>query len=201
MAPKAKLQLSQHPEADALLSEDPLALLIGMVLDQQVALEWAFQGPHTLKQRLGHLDPRKIAEMDPEALVQIACEKPPIHRYPAAMARRVHELCRLIADEYDGDSAAVWAGAPDGADLFRRIKALPGFGDMKARIFVALLAKQLKVKPAGWEEAAGDYAADGSFMSVADIVDRPSLDKVRAYKQEKKRAAKAANAAQAEAAS
>jgi uncharacterized HhH-GPD family protein len=187
-----KLQLSQNPDADKLLSEDPLALLIGMVLDQQVALEWAFQGPLSLKQRLGHLDARKIAEMDPEALVQVALEKPPIHRYPAAMARRVHELCQLIVDEYDGDPTKVWTGAADGADLFKRIKALPGFGDMKARIFVALLAKQLGVKPSGWEQAAGDYAGDGTYMSVADIVDGASLDKVRAYKQEKKRAAKAA---------
>ena len=190
----ARLQLSQNPEADKLLSEDPLALLIGMVLDQQVALEWAFIGPRTLKERLGHLDPRKIAEMDPEALVTIACVKPPIHRYPAAMARRVHDLCQLIALEYDGDAAAVWTGATDGADLLARIKALPGFGDMKAKIFVALLGKQLGVRPAGWEKAAGDYATDGSYMSVADIVDQPSLDKVRAYKQAKKQAAKAAKA-------
>jgi len=190
----ATLQLSQNPEADKLLSRDPLALVIGMVLDQQVALEWAFQGPLTLKQRLGHLDARKIADMDPEALVQVALEKPPIHRYPAAMARRVHELCQLLVDEYDGDVTAVWTSATDGADLFKRIKALPGFGEMKARIFVALLGKQLDVKPKGWEQAAGDYATAGSYMSVADIVDQPSLDKVRAYKQEKKRAAKAAQA-------
>jgi uncharacterized HhH-GPD family protein len=190
----AKLQLSQHKEADKLLSDDPLALLIGMVLDQQVALEWAFVGPHTLKERLGHLDARKIAEMDPEALVQVALEKPPIHRYPAAMARRVHELCRLIVDDYDGDAAKVWTGAADGAELFKRIKALPGFGDMKARIFVALLGKQLKVKPSGWQQAAGDYAAAGTYMSVADITDGASLDKVRAYKQAKKQAAKAAAA-------
>lgn len=188
----ATLQLSQNPEADKLLSSDPLALLIGMVLDQQVPLEWAFQGPLTLRGRLGHLDARKIAEMDPEALVAIACEKPPIHRYPASMARRVHELCQLIADEYDNDAAAVWRGAADGPELLKRVKALPGFGEMKAKIFVALLGKQLGIRPAGWEKAAGDYAADGSFMSVADIVDQPSLDKVRAFKQEKKRAAKAA---------
>lgn len=190
----AKIQLSQNAEADKLLSDDPLALLIGMVLDQQVALEWAFIGPHTLKDRLGHLDARKIAEMDPEALVQVALAKPPIHRYPAAMARRVHELCQLIVDEYDGDATAIWNGATDGADLYKRIKALPGFGDMKARIFVALLGKQLDVRPNGWEMAAGDYANQGTFMSVADITDGPSLDKVRAYKQEKKRAAKAAAA-------
>ena len=188
----AKIQLSQNAEADKLLSEDPLALLIGMVLDQQVALEWAFIGPRTLKDRLGHLDARKIAEMDPEALVQVALEKPPIHRYPAAMARRVHELCQLIVDDYDGDATAIWNGATDGADLYKRVKALPGFGDMKARIFVALLGKQLDVRPPGWEQAAGDYAADGTFMSVADITDQASLDKVRSYKQEKKRAAKAA---------
>jgi len=193
----AKLALSQNPEADQLLSDDPLALLIGMVLDQQVALEWAFIGPLTLKNRLGHLDARKIAEMDPEALVQVALEKPPIHRYPAAMARRVHELCVLIADEYDNDAAAVWTGAADGADLYKRVKALPGFGEMKAKIFVALVGKQLGVKPTGWEKAAGDYAGKGTFMSVADIVDQKSLDKVRTYKQEKKKAAKAAAQADA----
>jgi uncharacterized HhH-GPD family protein len=190
----AKLALSQHEDADALLSEDPLALLIGMVLDQQVALEWAFIGPLTLKSRLGHLDARRIAEMDPEDLVQVALQKPPIHRYPAAMARRVHELCQLIVDEYDGDAAAVWTGATDGADLYKRIKALPGFGEMKARIFVALVGKQLGVRPKGWEAAAGDYAKKGTYMSVADIVDGPSLDKVRQYKQAKKQAAKAAAA-------
>src|ERR1700741_3138171 len=147
----AKLQLSQNKDADKLLSQDPLALLIGMVLDQQVALEWAFVGPLTLKQRLGHLDAKKMRAMAPEALVTIPCEKPPIHRYPAAMARRVHELCQLIADEYDGDAAAVWTGATDGADLYKRVKALPGFGEMKAKIFVALVGKQLGVRPAGWE--------------------------------------------------
>jgi uncharacterized HhH-GPD family protein len=191
----AKLQLSQNKDADKLLSTDPLALLIGMVLDQQVPLEWAFIGPLTLKSRLGHLDARKIAEMDPEALVQVAVEKPPIHRYPAAMARRVHELCQQIADEYDNDAARVWKGAADGADLYKRVKALPGFGEMKAKIFVALLGKQLGVQPSGWETAAGDYANAGTFMSVADIVDQPTLDKVRTYKQEKKRAAKAATSA------
>ena len=188
----AKLQLSQNPDADTLLSQDALALLIGMVLDQQVALEWAFIGPLTLKTRLGHLDAAKIAAMDPEALVQIACEKPPIHRYPAAMARRVHELCQIIADEYGNDATAVWQDVTDGAELYKRIKALPGFGEMKAKIFVALLGKQLGVVPKGWQQAAGDYAKKGSYMSVADIVDQPSLDKVRAFKQEKKRAAKAA---------
>jgi uncharacterized HhH-GPD family protein len=193
----AKLQLSQEPAADALLSKDPFALLIGMVLDQQVPLEWAFQGPLRLKERLGHLDPRKIADMDPEDLVQVAVEKPPIHRYPAAMARRVHELAGILADEYDGDATRVWKEASDGADLYKRIKALPGFGEQKAKIFVALLGKQLGVKPAGWETAAGDYATSGSYMSVADIVDQPSLEKVRAFKQEKKKAAKAAAAVQA----
>ena len=188
----ASLHLSQEPKADKLLSQDPFALLVGMVLDQQVALEWAFQGPLTLRSRLGHLDPKKIAAMDPEDLVQVAVEKPPIHRYPAAMARRVHELAVLIADEYNGKADGVWKKATDGADLLKRVKALPGFGEMKAKIFVALLGKQLGVNAAGWEKAAGDYAAKGTFMSVADIVDQPSLDKVRAYKQEKKKAAKAA---------
>lgn len=193
----ATLHLSQEPKADKLLSDDPFALLVGMVLDQQVALEWAFQGPLTLKSRLGHLDPKKIAAMDPEDLVQVALQKPPIHRYPAAMARRIHELAAMVTDDYDGKATAIWKTASDGAELFKRIKALPGFGEMKAKIFVALLAKQLGVKPSGWETAAGDYATPGSYMSVADIVDQPSLDKVRAFKQEKKRAAKAAAAATA----
>jgi uncharacterized HhH-GPD family protein len=113
------------------------------------------------------------------------------------MARRVHELCQLLVDEYDGEPTAVWTGASDGADLLRRVKALPGFGEMKAKIFVALLGKQLGVKPVGWEKAAGDYSGKGTYMSVADIVDGPSLDKVRAYKQEKKKAAKAAAQASA----
>jgi uncharacterized HhH-GPD family protein len=195
MAAPTKLALAQQTEADTLLANDPLALLIGMVLDQQVPLEWAFLGPFTLTQRLGApLDVNKLAAMDEDTLVTIFCDKPALHRYPAAMARRVHELCRLIVDDYDGDPASIWTTTADGKELFKRVKALPGFGEMKARIFVALLAKQFGVKPAGWEEQAKDYGKPDTFLSVADIVDDASLGKVRAFKAEKKAAAKAAAA-------
>ena len=194
MAP-TQMALAQDAEADKLLAQDPLALLIGMVLDQQVPLEWAFLGPYTLTQRLGAtLDVTKLAAMDEETLVTIFCDRPALHRYPAAMARRVYELCNVIVDEYDGKAEAIWTTAADGKELFRRIKALPGFGEMKARIFVALLAKQFGVRPAGWEDQAKDYGKPDTFLSVADIVDEASLGKVRAYKAQKKAAAKAAAA-------
>ena len=194
MAP-TQLALAQVAAADKLLASDPLALLIGMVLDQQVPLEWAFLGPYTLTQRLGtDLDVQKLAAMDEDTLVTVFCDRPALHRYPAAMARRVHELCNLIVDEYDGNPAAIWLTATDGKELFRRVKALPGFGEMKARIFIALLAKQFGVRPAGWEDQAKDYGQPDTFLSVADIVDEASLGKVRAFKAEKKAAAKAAAA-------
>lgn len=187
------IYLSGNPGADELLARDPLALLIGMVLDQQVPLEWAFLGPHTLTERLGtKLDVKKLAEMDEDTLVTIFCDRPAMHRYPAAMARRVHEMCNLIVEEYDADPAAIWTTATSGKELYKRVKALPGFGEMKAKIFVALLAKQFGVKPGGWDEVAGDFGKPGSYMSVADIVDEASLGKVRAYKTQKKAAAKLA---------
>jgi uncharacterized HhH-GPD family protein len=193
--PARKLFLAQYREADALLASDPLALLFGMVLDQQIPLEWAFLGPYTLSQRLhGPLDVRALAEMDEDTLVTVFCDRPALHRYPAAMARRVHELCNVIVNDYNGDPAAIWTTAADGKDLYKRIKALPGFGEMKARIFVALLAKQFGVKPEGWQAAAGAYGEHGAYLSVADIVDEASLAKVRAYKAQKKAAAKVAAA-------
>ena len=141
--PAPKLQITGNPGADALNASDPLALLIGMVLDQQVPLEWAFLGPFTLTQRLGTaLDVTKLAAMDEATLVTVFCDRPALHRYPAAMARRVHELCNLIVDEYDAKPETIWTTAADGKDLYKRVKALPGFGEMKARIFIALLAKQ-----------------------------------------------------------
>lgn len=195
MAPK-QLALAQDAAADKLLATDPLALLIGMVLDQQVPLEWAFLGPFTLTQRLGAaLDVHALAAMEQDTLVTIFCDRPALHRYPAAMARRVHELCNLIVDDYDADPASIWTTAADGKELCKRIKALPGFGEMKARIFVALLAKQFGVKPAGWEAVTGDYGKPNTYLSVADIVDEASLGKVRAFKAEKKAAAKKAAAA------
>jgi uncharacterized HhH-GPD family protein len=186
------LRLSQDPEADQLLSEDPLALLIGMVLDQQIPLERAFSSPRDLKNRLGgKLDPAEIAAMDPDELAKVFGERPALHRFPAANAKRVQELCRIVVDEYAGDAAAVWTGAADGEELYRRVKALPGFGEQKARIFVGLLGKQLGVRPAGWEKAAGKFGQPGTHMSVADIVDGETLGRVRAYKQQLKAAAKA----------
>jgi uncharacterized HhH-GPD family protein len=188
-----ELHLAQHPEADRLLSKDPLALLIGMVLDQQVPLEWAFQGPYTLRDRLGRpYDAAALAEMDPDELTQLFAARPALHRYPASMAKRVQELARHLVDNYGGKADNVWKTATSGTELRRRIEALPGFGAQKARIFVALLGKQLGVRPAGWEEAAGEFGQQGTFMSVADIRDPDTLARVRAYKQAKKAAAKAA---------
>jgi len=192
------LHLSGNPEADALLTKDPLALLIGMVLDQQVPLEWAFAGPAELKRRLGgKLDAAAMAKMDPEALTAVFLERPALHRYPASMAKRVHDLCLIIVDEYGGRANKIWTGVADAKELLARLKKLPGFGDQKARIFLALLGKQLGVRPQGWEEASAPYGEDGSLRSVADIIDSESLDKVRAAKQAAKQAAKAAAAASA----
>lgn len=187
----AALHLSQNPDADRLLSDDPLALLIGMVLDQQVPLERAFSAPLDLQERLGHqYDAEELAGMDPEKLVALFSARPALHRFPAANAKRVQELCRMVVTEYGGDAASIWATAPTGAELLRRVRALPGFGEQKARIFVGLLGKQLGVRPPGWEDAAGRYGEAGTYFSVADIVDPESLGRVRAYKAEIKAAAK-----------
>jgi uncharacterized HhH-GPD family protein len=187
----ASLCLAQNPEADALLSTDPLALLIGMVLDQQIPLEHAFNGPLTLTQRLGHeLDVKELADYDPEQLAAVFAKPPAIHRFPAAMAGRVQELCRIVVTDYDGDAASVWSTARNGAELRKRIEKLPGFGKHKAAIFVALLGKQCGVTLRGWREAAGDFGKKGSLLSVADITDETSLQQVRAYKKQLKAAAK-----------
>ena len=179
----AKLCIAQDPDADRLLSESPFALLVGMLLDQQIPMEVAFAGP------------RKIADYDPEKFIALVSERPAVHRFPGSMGKRVQDLARVIVDDYDGNAAALWsAGDPDGPEVLRRIKALPGFGDQKARIFLALLGKQYGVTPAGWREAAGDYGKQGTHMSVADVVDAGSLDKVRAFKKQAKAAAKAAKA-------
>ncbi len=187
----AKLCLSQDPAADRLLAKDPLALLIGMVLDQQIPLEWAFKGPLMLKERLGgRLDPVEIAALDPDDLAEVFSQRPALHRFPASNAKRVQALCRIVSEEYGGRAERVWKTAGDGDELLRRVRALPGFGEQKARIFVALLGKQLGVQPPGWEDAAGDYGRPGSFMSVADIDGPETLARVRRYKQDKKAAAK-----------
>jgi uncharacterized HhH-GPD family protein len=187
------LYLSGDEAADDLLTTDPLALLIGMVLDQQVPLERAFRSPYDLQQRLGgSLDVATLAAMDPEALAEVFSDKPALHRFPRAMAARVQELCALIVDRYDGDAAAIWTTAADGKALLANVKALPGFGEQKARIFIGLLGKQLGVRPPGWKQAAGPFGETGSFRSVADIDSPDALAKVRRYKQKMKAAAKAA---------
>ncbi len=187
-----KLCLAQEPEADELLSQNPLALLIGMVLDQQIPLEVAFAGPKKIADRVGGLDVREIAEYNPDKFATLCAERPAIHRFPGSMAKRIQTLAQMIVDRYNGDATALWsAGEPDGAELLRRLKALPGFGDQKAKIFLALLGKQYGVTPTGWRAAAGEFGKAGSYLSVADIVDARSLFEVRSYKKQMK-AAKAA---------
>jgi uncharacterized HhH-GPD family protein len=188
------LSLAQDVDADALLDRDPLALLIGMLLDQQFPMERAFAGPALLAQRLGvtELDARELAAHDPEALVQIFRGPPAVHRYPGSMAGRVQALAAAVVEQYDGDASLIWRGVEDGRELFDRLAALPGFGTQKAQIFTALLGKQRGITPAGWREAAGGYGEDGVHRSVADVVDAASLGQVREYKQAKKAATKAA---------
>ncbi len=188
------LQLSQDQDADALLDRDPLALLIGMLLDQQVPMEHAFWAPAELARRLGrdHLDAHVIADHDPEALIALFATPRALHRYPKAMAGRVQALCAALVETYDGDVTLVWRDATDGKELYSRLVALPGFGPQKAQIFTALLGKQRGVTPPGWREAAGGYGEDGVHKSVADVVDPASLAKVREFKQAAKAAAKAA---------
>ena len=187
------LCLAQDVDADALLDRDPLALLIGMLLDQQFPMERAFAGPGLLAQRLGvtELDARELAAYDPEALVQIFRGPPAVHRFPGSMAGRVQVLAAAVAEQYDGDASRIWRDVEDGRELFRRLAALPGFGMQKAQIFTALLGKQRGVTPPGWREAAGGYGEEGVHRSVADVVDAASLAQVREYKQAKKAAAKA----------
>jgi uncharacterized HhH-GPD family protein len=188
------LSLSQDADADALLDRDPLALLIGMLLDQQISMEHAFWAPSQLAARLGReqLDAGEIAAYDPEQMVEIFARTRALHRYPKAMAARVQALCSAIVEQYDGDVTRVWSTAETGNELYTRLTALPGFGPQKAKIFTALLGKQRGVTPPGWREAAGDYGAEGARMSIADVVDAESLAKVREYKQAAKAAAKAA---------
>lgn len=186
----ADLQIAQDVEADALLSRDPFALLVGMLLDQQFPMERAFAGPAKILQRFGTMDPAAIADADPDAFADLCATPPAVHRYGRSMAGRIQSVARVIVDEYDGDTASIWSTATTGKQLFDRLHALPGFGKQKAQIFTALLAKQLGVKPPGWTKAAGDYAKSG-FRSVADVVDEQSLQQVRDFKKQAKAAAKA----------
>lgn len=183
---QASLHIAQDPAADEVLSTDPFALLTGMLLDQQFPMERAFAGPAKVLERFGTLDPAAIAAADPEAFATMCATPPAVHRYGRSMGGRIQELARIVVDEYDGDTERVWSEAHSGADLLARLKRLPGFGDQKARIFIALVGKQLGVRPDGWEQAAGAYAESGSFRSVADVVDQDSLEKVRAFKKEQK---------------
>ncbi|ETK32200.1 HhH-GPD-type base excision DNA repair protein [Microbispora corallina] len=186
-----RTRLAQDPQADELLDRSPLALLIGMLLDQQIPLERAFAGPRTIADRLGHdPDAHEIASFDPAEFAALLSAKPAVHRYPGSMAARVQTLAAYLVEHYDGAAEKVWEDVGDGAELLRRLMALPGFGKQKAQIFLALLGKQRGVRPAGWREAAGPYGEEGVHRSVADVVDAASLELVRATKQEAKRAAK-----------
>lgn len=177
--------------ADRLLSEEPLALLIGMLLDQQVPMETAFAGPAKIKDRLGAFDAATIADAGAERLTEVFKQTPAVHRFPGSMAERTQALCAAIVADWEGDASRLWTeGDPDGATVLARLKALPGFGDQKARIFLALLGKQYGLAAAGWESAAGAYGEPGSYRSVADIVDASSLTKVREFKKAAKAAAK-----------
>jgi uncharacterized HhH-GPD family protein len=189
---KTSLALTGKDEADALLATDPLALVIGMVLDQQIPLERAFRSPFDLKERLGgSLDAGAIASMDPDALAEIFGAKPALHRFPSSMARRVQDVCRLIMDTYDGDAAAIWTSAANGKELLAHVKALPGFGVQKARIFIALLGKQMGLHTPGWQQVSTPFSRPGTFQSVADIDSPAALTKVRQFKQQMKAEAKA----------
>lgn len=181
------LYITGDPAADELLNTHGTALLVGMLLDQQVPMEWAFAGPATLQARLGHLDAARIWAMPEDDFVAVCCTKPAIHRFPASMGRRIHALCGALVADFDGRGEQVWAGVATGAELYARLRTLPGYGDEKAKIFVAILGKRMGVQPDGWRQAAGPFGDDVP-RSVADISDAETLAKVRGWKQ----AAKAA---------
>jgi uncharacterized HhH-GPD family protein len=185
------LQIAQDEAADEVLSTNAFALLAGMMLDQQFPMERAFAGPAKILDRFGTLDPAAIAEAPPEEFAEVCARPPVVHRFPGAMAARLQALAAIIVETYGGDTATMWSTAETGQELLRRIQALPGFGKQKAQIFVALLGKQLGVRPPGWREVAGHYADEGSYRSVADVVDAASLEKVRQFKRDAKAAAKA----------
>jgi uncharacterized HhH-GPD family protein len=183
------LRIAQDERADQVLGEDPFALLMGMLLDQQFPMEHAFAGPAKVLERFGSLDPALIAQAAPDEFAALCAVPPAVHRFPRSMAARVQELARIVVEEYDGRADRLWAEAGTGRELLRRLQSLPGFGRQKAQIFTALLGKQLDVHPDGWQAAAGAYAELGSYRSVADVVDQASLDKVRAFKRETKKQA------------
>lgn len=182
------IQITGDDAADKVLTDDPFALLLGMLLDQQYPMEHAFRGPAKLLDRFGSLDPAKIAAADPEEFATLCATTPAVHRFPGSMATKIQAVAADVVDIYGGDASRIWTEASSGADLVKRVMALSGFGKQKAQIFTALVAKQVGVRPEGWERAVGDYSLDG-YRSVADVVDPDSLGKVRAYKKEKKAAA------------
>ncbi len=184
------LRIAQDERADQVLTEDPFALLMGMLLDQQFPMEHAFAGPAKVLERFGSLDPRRIAEAVPEEFAALCAVPPAVHRFPTSMAARVQQLAGIVVEEYDGHAERLWTEAGSGRELLRRLQALPGFGRQKAQIFTALLGKQLDVRPPGWEQACGAYAETGSYRSVADVVDPDSLQRVRDFKKAAKAAAK-----------
>ncbi|MFC4784718.1 HhH-GPD-type base excision DNA repair protein [Nocardioides sp. MAHUQ-72] len=184
------IQITGDPTADQVLTDSPFALLVGMMLDQQYPMEHAFRGPAKVLDRFGTLEPAAIAAADPEEFAALCATPPAIHRFPGSMAARLQALAALVEEQYDGRTERLWTEAGTGKELLKRVMELPGFGKQKAQIFVALLAKQLDVRPEGWEQAVGAYAEDG-YRSVADVVDEASLQKVRDYKKQKKAAAKA----------
>ena len=189
-----RMYLTGDEKADALLASDGNALLIGMVLDQQVPMEKAFSGPAVIAERMGgQLDVAAIAAADPEEFAALCSRPPAVHRFPGSMAGRVQGVCRVLVESYGGDAVNLWTDVPSGVELRKRIAALPGFGAQKAAIFLALLGKQYGVQPPGWREAAGAFGEDGSRISVADVVDEESLGQVRAAKKAAKAAAKVAS--------
>lgn len=190
MPDKLQIRIAQDERADELLSTDPFALLAGMLLDQQYPMEHAFRGPAKILDRFGSLDPARIADQNPDEWADLCSIPPAIHRYGRSMAGRVQALAVVVRDEYDGDTARVWTTAADTPELSKRLQALPGFGEQKARIFAALLGKQLGVRPVGWQAAIGPYAEDGSHRSVADVLGPESLQKVRDFKKAAKQKAK-----------
>ena len=183
-----RIRIAQDEAADEVLNADPFALLMGMLLDQQVPMERAFTGPAKVMERFGSLDPSAIAAADPDEFAELCARPPAVHRYPGSMAARIQALAAHVTTEYDGNAARLWESAETGHELFRRLVALPGFGKQKAQIFVALLGKQLDVRPEGWTSAAGAYAHPGDYRSVADVIDAESLEKVRSFKKQQKAA-------------
>ena len=183
------IPITGNPDADQLLVDDPLALLLGMLLDQQVPMEWAFTGPFTLRERLGHLDPHQVAAMPVEAFVDVCRDKPAIHRFPKSMGERIHAACVHVVDRHDGHAERIWTEAADAEDVYARLREVPGYGDEKSKIFIAILAKRFGIRPDGWEQVAGPFADDNP-RSVADVSSEEALHEVRKWKKAQKAAKK-----------